>query len=108
MKEQIGLIGIGLVGTALAKNLLSNGFSVVGYDIAPARCRALEKIGGISVSTPMEVSEKVNRVILSLMTTEIVREVLLGPAGLLQSRATPAYIIDTTTGDPDATVEKCV
>jgi len=105
MKEQIGLIGIGLVGTALAKNLLSNGFSVVGYDIAPARCTALEKIGGISVSTPMEVSEKVNRVILSLMTTEIVREVLLGPAGLLQSRATPDYIIDTTTGDPDATVE---
>ena len=105
MKEQIGLIGIGLVGTALAKNLLGNGFSVVGYDIDPARCAALEQIGGISVSTPMEIAEKVNRVILSLMMTEIVREVLLGPAGLLQSRATPDYIIDTTTGDPDATVE---
>jgi len=105
MKEQIGLIGIGLVGTALAKNLLSNGFSVAGFDIDPARCAALEKIGGISVSTPMEIAEKVNRVILSLMSTEIVREVLLGPSGLLQSRAAPDYIIDTTTGDPDATVE---
>jgi 3-hydroxyisobutyrate dehydrogenase-like beta-hydroxyacid dehydrogenase len=105
MKEQIGLIGIGLVGTALAENLLGNGFSVVGYDIDPARCAALEKIGGISVSTPMEISERVNRVILSLMTTEIVCEVLWGQAGLLQSKATPDYIIDTTTGDPDATVE---
>jgi 3-hydroxyisobutyrate dehydrogenase-like beta-hydroxyacid dehydrogenase len=105
MKKQIGLIGIGLVGTALAKNLLSNDYSVVGYDIAPARCAALEKIGGISVSTPAEIATKVNRVILSLMSTEIVREALLGPAGLLQSSATPDYIIDTTTGDPDGTVD---
>lgn len=105
MKEQIGLIGIGLVGTALAKNLLNNGFSVVGYDIVPDRCAALEKMGGISVSTGTEIAEKVNRVFLSLMSTEIVREALWGRAGLLQSEATPGYIIDTTTGDPDATVE---
>lgn len=105
MKEQIGLIGIGLVGTALAKNLLSSGFSVVGYDIVPDRCAALEKMGGISVSNATEIAEKVNRVFLSLMSTEIVREALLGRAGLLQSRAAPGYIIDTTTGDPDATVE---
>lgn len=105
MKEQIGLIGIGLVGTALAQNLLSNGFFVVGYDIAPDRCAALEKIGGLSVSSPTEIAKKVNRVILSLMSTEIVCEVLLGPTGLLQSRTTPHYIIDTTTGDPDSTVE---
>lgn len=105
MKEQIGLIGIGLVGTALAENLLENGYAVVGYDIAPARCAALQTKGGTSVSAPVEIAEKTNRVFLSLMDTDIVREVLLGPSGLLKSESIPDYIIDTTTGDPDATVE---
>jgi 3-hydroxyisobutyrate dehydrogenase-like beta-hydroxyacid dehydrogenase len=105
MKEQIGLIGIGLVGTALAENLLSSGYAVVGYDIAPARCAALSKIGGIAVSAPVEIAAKTQRVFLSLMNTDIVREALLGPAGLLKSEVIPEYVIDTTTGDPDAAAE---
>ena len=38
MKNQIGLIGIGLVGTALAENLISAGYPVVGFDIDPDKC----------------------------------------------------------------------
>jgi 3-hydroxyisobutyrate dehydrogenase-like beta-hydroxyacid dehydrogenase len=105
MKENIGLIGIGLVGTALAENLIRAGYSVVGCDIDASKCRHLEKIGGHAVSTPIEVAAEVKRVFLSLMTTDIVREVLMGPDGLLQAHKPPIYVIDTTTGDPDGTVE---
>ena len=105
MKEAIGLIGIGLVGTALAENLQADGYPVIGYDIDPKRCRNLEKMGGKSVSSPEQVADEVNRLFLSLMDTNIVRDVLEGRLGILQSSSPPDYIIDTSTGDPDDTVE---
>jgi len=105
MKENIGLIGIGLVGTAISENLLRAGYLVVGCDIDDGKCRHLEKMGGRAVSAPREVAADVGRVFLSLMTTNIVREVLMGPDGLLQARKPPGYIIDTTTGDPEETVK---
>ncbi len=105
MKETIGLIGIGLVGTALAERLLAGGFDVVGCDIDAARCRHLETLGGRAVDGPAAVGRECRRVMLSLMTTAIAREVLEGAGGLIEADPTPAIVIDTTTGDPDAVVE---
>jgi 3-hydroxyisobutyrate dehydrogenase-like beta-hydroxyacid dehydrogenase len=101
--SKIGLVGIGLVGTAIAKRLLSANFDVVGFDIDSARCRHLEKLGAKAVSSPAEVANETDRVVLSLPDTEIVREVVEGPAGILEAKTFPTYIIDTTTGDPDET-----
>ncbi|NQT84428.1 NAD(P)-dependent oxidoreductase [bacterium] len=100
MKKGIGLIGIGLVGTALAENMLKAGYSVVGFDIETSKRRNLERLGGIPASSPREVARETNRVFLSLMSTDVVRNVLDGPAGLLKAEAAPEYIVDTTTGDP--------
>lgn len=103
MKEEIGLIGIGLVGTALARRLLDHGFGVVGFDIDAARCRHLETLGGQTVDSPKSVAGRAERILLSLMTTDIVREVLGGANGILEADTAPACIIDTTTGDPEET-----
>lgn len=43
---QVGLVGIGLVGTAMAERLLAAGYSVVGYDIDATAAARLEKLGG--------------------------------------------------------------
>ena len=103
MKDPVGLIGIGLVGTALAENLLKAGYPVIGYDIDPEKCSNLQSMGGRSAASASEVGEGTERVFLSLMNTGIVKEVLLGRNGLLSSTNTPHHIIDTTTGDPDET-----
>lgn len=104
MKEPIGLIGIGLVGTALAENLLHSGHAVVGFDIDAGKYRNLERLGGTAASSPRDVGRQVDRVLLSLMSTDIVREVVEGPAGLLEAESPPTHIIDTTTGDPEETI----
>jgi len=101
MKQPVGLVGIGLVGTALAENLLAAGCEVVGYDIDVAKCRRLEELGGVAACGPADVGRRCRYVLLSLMTTAIVRQVVEGPGGLLEADPPPAYIIDTTTGDPD-------
>jgi len=100
----IGLIGIGLVGTAIAERLLAGEFNVVGFDIDSAKRMHLEELGGKAVSSPAQVAQQVGRVVLSLPETDIVRQVVEGPAGILQANTPPSYIIDTTTGDPEETM----
>ena len=102
--EAIGLIGVGLVGSALGAQLLQRGYGLVCCDIDPVKSAALSGLGATAVETPAAVAEHCERVILSLMTTAIVREVVAGADGLLSATGRPAHIIDTTTGDPEDTV----
>ncbi|MHC4508433.1 MAG: NAD(P)-binding domain-containing protein, partial [Planctomycetota bacterium] len=104
MTSRIGLVGLGLVGTAIAESLLAQQFDVVGFDISPERCHQLEKSGGRSVSSAADVANRVERVILSLPDTDAVRQVVEGPAGILEAESLPTHVIDTTTGDPEETM----
>ena len=104
MKRKIGLVGIGLVGTAMAESLLAGQFEIIGFDIDPEKCAELEKLGGKSAGSPAEVAGRVEYVVLSLPDTKAVRQVVEGPNGLLQAKPLPEYLIDTTTGDPEETI----
>jgi 3-hydroxyisobutyrate dehydrogenase-like beta-hydroxyacid dehydrogenase len=101
---KIGLIGIGLVGTALAERLLAGGFEVVGFDVRQERCDELERLGGRAAGSPAEVAQEAARAVLSLMDTGIVRQVVQGRGGILEAGQVPRVIVDTTTGDPDEAV----
>lgn len=93
----VGLIGLGLMGSALSKRLLSASYEVVGFDVDEDRRRALEEVGGRPVSSVDRVFEGCERIILSLPTTEVVEDVLG------ESRQRPresTTIVDTTTGTP--------
>jgi 3-hydroxyisobutyrate dehydrogenase-like beta-hydroxyacid dehydrogenase len=104
MTSRIGLVGLGLVGTAIAESLLAQQFEVIGFDISPERCHQLEKLGGKSASSPAQVAAGVERLILSLPDTSVVLQVVEGPAGILEAESPPTHIIDTTTGDPEETM----
>ena len=103
MSETVGIVGVGLVGTALAQNLLKAGFDVVGYDIDKSRCDRLRSMGGRPAGSPADVGAAAPRVMLSLLTSDVVRDVVEGPDGLLAADTPPRTIVDTTTGDPDET-----
>jgi 3-hydroxyisobutyrate dehydrogenase-like beta-hydroxyacid dehydrogenase len=49
--QPVGMIGLGIMGSAMAANLLKAGFAVTGYDIAPARRAALKRAGGKPASS---------------------------------------------------------
>ncbi len=103
MTAKIGLVGLGLVGTAMAERLLAEQFEVVGFDIDSKKCEHLEQLGTKAVSNPAKVTEQVDRVVLSLPDTDVVLQVVEGPGGILEAKTLPRYIIDTTTGEPDET-----
>ena len=90
----IGLIGLGLVGSALREVLTVGGFTVVGCDVDPTK-------GGVA-ARPRDVAQACRRVVLSLPTSAEVAEVIGGAAGLLGAETPPEIVIDTTTGHPQA------
>ena len=98
---RVGLIGIGLVGTALAENLLAAGYEVIGFAPSPASRGKLARLGGRAVESPAHVAAKATRIILSLPDAAVVEQVILGPGGLLDSSPRPLVILDTTTGEPE-------
>ena len=77
MDQQItGVIGLGLMGSALAQRLLASQYSVLGYDIGPSRCEVIAAIGGSVAAGPADVASQCGRVLLSLPTTDVVESVL--------------------------------
>jgi 3-hydroxyisobutyrate dehydrogenase-like beta-hydroxyacid dehydrogenase len=102
--KTIGVVGLGLVGTAAAEVLLARGFHVVGFDIDHTRRAHLSTLGGRAATCAREVAQAAARVLLSLPDTKVVVEAVEGPHGLAQAEKPPHYIIDTTTGDPQETV----
>ncbi|MHA1368933.1 MAG: NAD(P)-dependent oxidoreductase [Promethearchaeota archaeon] len=105
MNKNIGLIGIGLVGSALAELLIEKGFNVIGYDINEDRLAFLSSIGGVVASSPKDVAAMARRMILSLLTSEVVETVIEGENGVLAAKKKPRFIIDTTTSDPERVVK---
>ena len=100
----IGLIGLGLMGSAIAERLVAAGFSIIGWDIAaPARAR-LRKLGGQPATSATDVFTLCDRILLSLPDTKITRNVLSETAPALHYGH---IIADTTTGDPCDTEALC-
>src|SRR4051812_302941 len=99
MTKPLGLIGIGLLGTALAERLLDHSFRVLGFDIDAARCEALEALGGMAARDSRAVAQECDRIVLSLPTSDHVDEVVGQAGAVLRPGQT---IVDTTTGDPEA------
>lgn len=93
----VGLIGIGLLGSAIAERLLATGFAVVGHDLDAMRLEAFRRGGGIVAAGAAETFAHCARVILSLPTHAEVAALLLANPVALRPGLT---IIDTTTGDP--------
>lgn len=68
MALTVGVIGLGIMGGAMASNLLKAGFRVIGYDLAPAARRALKREGGVAARSGADVARRAGIVITSLPT----------------------------------------
>jgi 3-hydroxyisobutyrate dehydrogenase-like beta-hydroxyacid dehydrogenase len=101
-QRAVGLIGMGLLGSALAERLLSAGYTVTGWDVDPQRRLEHAARGGQVAASCGELFSASRRVLLSLPTSEVVFQVLHECGGALRPGL---VIIDTTTGEPEATAK---
>jgi len=100
MAEPVGVIGLGLVGSALAERFLGAGLQVFGYDPVADQLRPLEALGGHPTGSAAEVATHCKRLVFSLPTSAVVLAVLEEIDGELEP---DNLIVDTTTGEPERT-----
>lgn len=100
MTKRIGFVGVGLMGSSLAKHLLAAGFPVTVHDIDPAKVEAIVKAGGKKPSSPDRIAAEVDVIIMSLPSSPVVNDVVKNTLKLFESGRKGLIVIDATTADP--------
>jgi len=89
-----GFIGLGHMGKAMAKRLISQGVDLIVWNRTPEKAKDL----GVEIAdSPTTLASKVSVVIINLFDSNAVRSVLEGDNGLLKSDVRGRLLIDTTT-----------
>jgi 3-hydroxyisobutyrate dehydrogenase-like beta-hydroxyacid dehydrogenase len=90
MKPSVGVIGLGIMGSAMSANLVKAGFKTFGYDIVAARRSVLKKAGGRPAGSAAEVAARAPIVITSLPSADALHQV----AAELETRC---IVLETST-----------
>lgn len=98
--QNVGVIGIGDMGSGLAKNLMAAGHTTTGFDVDPARMDAFASAGGVAVASASEVGTAAEVVFVMVMTGAQAKSAILD-AGLASTMAPGGNIIVTATIHPD-------
>lgn len=93
----VGIVGLGIMGGAYARNLMAAGFDVVGYDVAEGARAALRDAGGTAAGTLSELAEQASVVITSLADPRALTAVCLDEGGLDGALRAGSVVIETST-----------
>src|SRR5262245_41522385 len=93
MARSVGVVGLGIMGSAMAANLLRAGYRVVGFYVLEKRRRAHRRAGGLVATTCGEVGTAADIVICSLPSSEALRQT----AEDLALSQSSAVVIETST-----------
>jgi 3-hydroxyisobutyrate dehydrogenase len=101
--EQIGFLGLGTMGAAMAGNLARAGFGVMAWNRTPGRAPELDDLGVERAATPAEVAQAADITVICVSDTPDVEAVLFGNNGLAEAAVPGALVIDCSTIAPSAT-----
>ena len=98
--KRVGVVGLGDMGSGLAKNLIAAGFDTTGLDLSEQRMEAFVELGGKPAATATEVGASADVVFVMVMTGAQANEVIFGDDGLVHSLKPGAVILLTATIEP--------
>jgi len=99
--ELIGIVGVGRMGLAIAKHLMTHGYRVIAQDISTDAMKAARAAGAQTVATPAEVGSAAKFVIIAVGYDEEASAVMLDPRGLLETMSAGSTISLSSTCTPD-------
>jgi 3-hydroxyisobutyrate dehydrogenase len=99
---RIGFIGLGNMGLPMALNLIKAGHDVTGFDLFPQGVEKLKAGGGSAAKDANAIAAGSEIVITMLPAGKDVREVYLGPNGLIAHAKPGTLFIDSSTIDVDS------
>jgi len=101
----IGFIGLGIMGSHMAANLIRAGHTVTGYDVVPAAVDRLAQAGGKPAADIAGAVNGAEVVITMLPDSPQVAEVVLGPGGVLAAVQPGVLVIDMSSIAPETSLE---
>jgi 2-hydroxy-3-oxopropionate reductase len=101
--KRISILGVGLLGSAVASRLLQGKFAVTGYDTRAEPLRALKARGLIAARSVAQAVAEAEAIFTILPTLESVEAVILGSGGILETAPRGATLIQMSTISPDLT-----
>jgi L-threonate 2-dehydrogenase len=93
-KGVVGIIGLGIMGGAFAQNLVGAGWRVIGYDIDPARRRALARLGVEIAKDAGDVARQAKTIITSLPSPTALAATV---AAIVKAKVPRRVIVEAST-----------
>ena len=90
----VGMIGLGIMGSAMSDHLLAAGHRVIGHDVAPDRAAVLSAHGGTAAGSAQDVARQADVIVTSLPSAAAAEQVV---AALAQAAAPGLVVVETST-----------
>ncbi len=101
---QLGFAGMGIMGSAMARNLLRAGHAVSVWNRTASKCEPLAAEGAAVAASLPELARAADIVFICVADTPDVEAVLFGPQGLVEGLGPGKIVVDHSTISPEATV----
>ncbi len=103
MSEQLGFIGLGIMGRGMARNLLKAGFAVRVWNRTANRMDEVAAEGASTAVSPADLAAQCDIIIICVSDTPDVEAVILGEGGVIHGLQPGALVIDMSTISPHTT-----
>lgn len=101
----VGFIGLGIMGKAMARNILKAGFKLTVFNRTPEKAAELVQEGALLAESPAAVAAASDIVFTCVPDTPDVEKVLFGPGGVVEGAEAGMVVIDCSTISATATME---
>lgn len=101
MSKKVGFIGLGNMGFPMVQNLINAGYDVFCFDVDKNKEKQVIEIGGKAGFSVPTLLEKVDTLLTSLPTPQIVEAVYFGDEGLIENSPENSTLIDLSTISPE-------
>lgn len=88
MTAVVGVIGVGNMGAAMARNLLTHGYTVHVHDIDPAQSQKMQDAGAVAHDSPYALAQSATLIIIAVVDAQQVHQVISGLGDALTSEHT--------------------
>jgi len=97
---RVGIIGTGMLGSAVGMHLLDSGFELTAYNRTKSKTIDLAKKGAITVDFPKDVAKSSDVVITIVKNADAVKDVSFGNNGIVEGRHDGLVVADMSTINP--------
>jgi 3-hydroxyisobutyrate dehydrogenase-like beta-hydroxyacid dehydrogenase len=102
-KPKLGFVGIGLMGEAMTRRLLDQGYQVTVWNLEPERLTTVVPHGAIAAASPAAVTRASDLVLMCVLHADAVESCVFGPNGIASAATGSQRLVDLSTADPART-----